>query len=161
MSTPSLEAVLVTLGVAALPISELRGAIPLAIAHYEMTWPLAYGLGVIGNLVPIIAILLLLEPVVQLLSRIDVFARLFDWLFARTRRRFSATVEKFGAVALVLIVSVPLPVTGAWTGTLIAFLYGVPVQKAFPLIALGVMLAGAVVTLSTLGVIELFVVPGP
>lgn len=155
MSTPSVEAVLVTLGVAALPISELRGAIPLAIAHYEMAWPLAYLLGVLGNLAPVVVILLLLEPVVNWLSRIDIFERLFDWLFARTRRRFSSTVEKFGAVALVLVVAVPLPVTGAWTGTLIAFLYGVPARQAFPLIAMGVLIAGAIVTLSTLGVIQL------
>ncbi len=150
-----MEAVLVTLGVAALPISELRGAIPLAVAHYDMAWPLAYGLSVLGNLAPVLAILTLLEPVVTLFSRIEIFDRLFAWLFARTRRRFSSTVEKFGAVALVLVVAVPLPVTGAWTGSLIAFLYGVPVRRAFSLIAVGVLIAGVVVTLSTLGVIEI------
>ena len=155
MSTPSAEAILVTLGVAALPVSELRGAIPLAIVHYDLAWPLAYGLSVVGNLVPILAILWLLEPVVSWLSRLTFFERLFDWLFARTRRRFSSTVETFGAVALVLVVAVPLPVTGAWTGSLIAFLYGVPTRKAFPLIAMGVLIAGAIVTLSTLGVIEI------
>lgn len=155
MSVPSAEAILVTLAVAALPVSELRGAIPVAIAGYEMAWPLAYGLSVLGNLAPVIALLVLLEPVVNGLSRMAIFKRLFDWLFARTRRRFSSTVERFGAVGLVLVVAVPLPVTGAWTGTLIAFLYGVPVRYAFPLIGLGVLIAGAIVTLSTLGVIEI------
>ncbi len=154
MSFPSLEAVLVTLGVAALPVSELRGAIPLAIAGYDMAWPLAYLVSVLGNLAPVIAILLVLEPMVRWLSRVELFHQLFEWLFARTRRRFSATVERFGAVALVLVVAVPLPVTGAWTGSLLAFLYGVPIRTAFPLIGLGVLTAGVIVTLSTLGVIE-------
>lgn len=155
MSIPSLEAIVVTLGVAALPISELRGAIPLAIAGYDVAWPLAYLLGVLGNLIPVVAILLLLEPVVAILSRVDLFRRLVQWVFARTRRRFSSTVATLGAAALVAVVAVPLPVTGAWTGSLIAFLFGIPFRQAFPLITLGVVIAGVVVTLSTLGVIEI------
>lgn len=151
---------LIVLGVAALPVSELRGAIPLAIVRYEMSPLLAYGLGVLGNLLPVVPLLLLLERLVKILSRWPVFQELFAWLFARTRRRFSRAVERLGALALVLIVAVPLPMTGAWTGCLVAFLFGLPWRQAFPLIALGVLIAGVIVMLSTLGVISVMSVNG-
>jgi uncharacterized membrane protein len=145
---------LVVMGVAALPVSELRGAIPLAIAYYQMPPVAAYLLGVAGNLLPVVPLLLLLERLVSLLSRWAITERAFEWLFARTRRRFSRAVQRLGALALVLIVAIPLPMTGAWTGCLVAVVFGFSVRQAFGLIALGVLLAGLIVTLSTLGVLS-------
>ena len=145
------------MGVAALPISELRVAIPLAIVHYQMSPLLAYLLGVVGNLIPVVFLLLSLESLVGLLGRVRVFRELFLWLFARTRSRFSVQFMRWGAVALVALVALPLPlVGGAWTGCLIAFLFGIPFRQAFPLIGLGVGIAGLIVTLSTLGILQLF-----
>ena len=145
---------LIVVGVAAMPVSELRGAIPLAIVYYQMPPVLAYLLGVAGNLLPIVPLLLLLERLVSLLSRWAIFERFFEWLFARTRRRFSAAVQRLGALTLVLIVAIPLPMTGAWTGCLVAVLFGIPFRQAVGLIALGVLLAGLIVTLGTLGVLK-------
>lgn len=142
------------MGVAALPISELRGAIPLALVHYQMSPLAAYLLGVVGNLVPVAFLLLLLESLVRLLGRVQVFREVFHWLFARTRRRFSAQFARWGAVALVAFVAVPLPLTGAWTGCLVAFLFGIPFRQAFSLIGLGVAIAGLIVMLSTLGILR-------
>jgi uncharacterized membrane protein len=146
----------IVVGVAALPISELRGAIPLAIIGYQMPPLLAYLLGVFGNLIPVVLLLPLLERLVLLLGRVGLLMKLIRWLFGHTRRRFSRSVERLGALALVLVVAVPLPVTGAWTGCLIAFIFGIPLRQAFPLIGLGVLIAGVIVTLSTLGVLKLF-----
>jgi len=117
---------------------------------------LAYGLGVLGNLLPVVLVLPLLEGVVAWLRRFALFERGFDRLFARTRRRFGPMLTRLGELALILVVAVPLPMTGAWTGCLIAFLFGIPLRRAFPLIGLGVMIAGAIVTLSTLGILNLF-----
>ncbi len=141
---------------AALPISELRGAIPVAMGVYGFDPISAYLLGVVGNLAPVPILLKLLGPATELLRRFWVCDRLLGWLFARTRRRHSAQIERLGALALVLFVAIPLPATGAWTGALIAHVFGIPFKYAFPLIALGVSLAGVVVTLATLGVIKLF-----
>ncbi len=148
--------ILLVLLVAALPVSELRGAIPLAIGVYGFDPLSAYLLGVAGNLLPVPVLLKLLGPATDLLRRSAVLDRLVSWLFARTRRRHSAQIERFGVVALVLFVAIPLPATGAWTGVLIAHLFGIPFRYAFPLIALGVGIAGLLVTLATLGVIRFF-----
>jgi len=148
--------VLIVVGVAALPISELRGAIPLAIVGYQMSPPLAYLLGVIGNLIPVVLLLPLLERLVLLFGRAASVRRFVVWLFEQTRRRFSMVVRRLGALALVAVVALPLPMTGAWTGCLIALIFGIPLRQALPLIATGVLLAGLIVMLSTLGVLKLF-----
>jgi len=141
---------------AALPISELRGAIPVAMGVYGFDPISSYLLGVVGNLLPVPILLKLLGPVTELLRRSVILNRLVSWLFARTRRRYSVQIERFGAMALILFVAIPLPATGAWTGALIAHVFGIPFKYAFLLIALGVSLAGVLVTLATLGVIKLF-----
>ena len=151
-----IERIVTVLVIAALPISELRGAIPVALGVYGFDPVTAYLLGVVGNLLPVPILLKLLEPVTALLRRSAIGDRFLSWLFARTRRRHSAMIERLGAMALVLFVAVPLPATGAWTGALVAHLFGIPCKYAFPLIAVGVSIAGVVVTLATLGVIRLF-----
>lgn len=144
-----------TVLIAMLPISELRGAIPYALGR-GMGWHQAYLWSVVGNFIPVIPLLLFLEPVSELLSRRYPFCqRFFRWLFARTRRR-GRLVERYEALGLILFVGIPLPVTGAWTGTVAAFLFGVRFKYALPAIVLGILLAGTVVTLASLGVISLW-----
>ena len=142
--------------VAALPIGELRAAIPLGLVQYEMHPLWAYSLGVIGNMIPVPFLLLLLSKVSDLLRRMSIFDRFLTWLFAYTQRRHSALFNKFGAFALIVFVAIPLPATGAWSGSLAAVLFGVPFKHALPLIALGVMIAGILVTLSVLGIWSFF-----
>ena len=139
--------------VATLPIVELRGAIPFALSSAmgpAMSWWSAYLLSCLGNMVPIVPILAALGPISDWLRRRSSLAeRFFTWLFSRTRRR-GRVVERYGALGLILFVAIPLPVTGGWTGAAAAFLFGVPFRKALPCIALGVMIAGGVVTALTL-----------
>lgn len=145
-----------TLIIATLPIAELRGAIPWALASPPvgggLNWPAAYVLAVIGNFLPVMPILLLLEPVSGFLRRWRLFDRFFEWLFERTRRK-SRVIEKYEALGLILFVGIPLPITGAWTGSVAAFIFGIPKRQAVPCIILGILLAGVVVTLASLGVI--------
>lgn len=144
-----------TVLIAMLPIFELRGAIPYALGR-GMSWHQAYLFSVVGNFVPVIPLLLFLEPVSNLLSRkYPPCQRFFGWLFARTRKR-GRLVERYEALGLILFVGIPLPVTGAWTGTVAAFLFGVRFKYALPAIILGILLAGTVVTLASLGVITLW-----
>jgi len=144
----------VTVVIAALPIIELRGAIPWALTLGELSWGRAYLLAVLGNVLPVIPLLLYLGPVSAFLRRLRFMDRFFEWLFARTRKR-SGALEKYGAVGLVAFVAIPLPVTGAWTGSAAAFLFGIPFRKAFPLIVLGVGIAGFIVTAAVLGGVSL------
>ena len=142
-----------TVVIAALPISELRGAIPYALAAGGMSWKEAYVLAVIGNFLPVVPILLLLESVSTWLMRFSIGERFFKWLFARTRKR-GKLIERFEVLGLMLFVAIPLPVTGAWTGCVAAFLFKVRLRLAIPAILAGIMTAGVIVTLASLGVIS-------
>ncbi|KKG14748.1 ligand-binding protein SH3 [Methanosarcina sp. 2.H.T.1A.6] len=146
-SVPHWLAVMV---IGALPISELRGAIPVAMGIYGMGPLEAYVLSVLGNLIPVVPLLLFLEPVSGYLRRYHIFDVFFTWLFSRTRRNHTENFEKYGLLALTLFVAVPLPVTGAWTGCAAAFVFGIKFKHSLPAIAAGVMIAGAIVTILTM-----------
>jgi len=147
---------LVTVLVAALPVSELRGSIPLALGVFHFPVEKAFFLSIIGNLIPVLPLLLFLESVSKWLSmRFNWAEKFFSWLFARTKRR-SKIVEKYGAIGLIFFVAIPLPVTGAWTGCVAAFLFGIRRRWAAFSIANGVLIAGVIVTLVSLGVIKIF-----
>jgi uncharacterized membrane protein len=138
------------------PIAELRGAIPYAIIGHGVAWPVAYAIAVVGNLIPCFPLLLLLNPVSRWLSRYGVFARFFDWLFARTRRR-GRLVEKYEAVGLALFVAIPLPITGAWTGCAAAFVFGIRFKYAIAAVFCGLLISATVVTLASVGIESLTV----
>ncbi len=133
---------------AALPISELRGAIPAAIA-FGFSPLKAYCIAFIGNSLPVIPLLLLLEPVSNTLRKFPPWRRFFDWLFERTKRK-ATLVEKFEALGLILFVAIPLPITGAWTGCVAATLFKIRFRYAFPAIMVGVAIAGVIVIVLTL-----------
>ncbi len=143
---------LITIIVAALPISEVRGAIPLAIGVYGFSPVQAYLLSVFGNLLPIIPLLLFLGPVSDYLRRFAIGDKFFTWLFARTRRKCIQDHENFGLTALAIFVAIPLPMTGAWTGCVVAFLLGFRFWPSFAAIAAGVLVAGVIVTATVVGV---------
>ena len=132
------------------PIGELRASILVGLAVYNLDWILVYLISVIGNLIPVVLLLLFFEPVSnQLSKRFKIFQRFFLWLFKRTRKKYDSKMEKYGYPDLAVFVAIPLPITGGWTGSLIAFLFGIPFKKAFPLITLGIMTAGIIVVLVT------------
>jgi uncharacterized membrane protein len=139
--------------IAMLPILELRGSIPWAIAVAGLSWQEAYALSILGNMIPIVPILLLLGPVSERLRRWRFWDTVFTWLFNRTRRR-SRLVERYESFGLFLLVAIPLPMTGAWTGALAAFLFGIRIRYSLPVIFLGVLAAGVVVTCASLGLIK-------
>ena len=142
---------LVVLVISALPIIELRGALPVAINVFGLPWHYALLLAIIGNLVPVPIILLFLNAVTRILSKIGIFEKALNWLFERTRRR-GEIIERYERIGLMLFVAIPLPVTGAWTGSLAAVLFGLKFKQAFLSIFIGVFIAGIIVTcLSLLG----------
>jgi len=142
---------LVVLVISALPIFELRGAIPVAINLFHFPWYYAFFLAIIGNLIPVPLILLFLNAIVRCLSRVGFFDRFFRWLFEHTRKR-GGIVERYERIGLALFVAIPLPVTGAWTGSLVAVIFGLKFKHAMLSIFVGVLIAGVIVTcLSLLG----------
>ena len=149
---------LATFIISMLPISELRGAIPVAIGIYHLNPVEVYFLAVIGNIVPVIFILATINPISKyLIKRSKLFDKFFSWLFARTQRKYNHKFEKWGALALITFVAIPLPVTGGYSGAVAAFVFGIPFKKALPLISIGVMIAGVIVTGLSLGIWGFFI----
>ena len=133
---------------AALPIIELRGAIPAARAIFEMPAVTAYGWAVVGNMLPVPVILWLLAPFMRWTEQHwEWLHRFLSRLHASTERRHHRRFERLRDLALITFVAVPLPITGAWTGSLAAVVFDVPRRKAIGLIFVGVLVAGLVVTL--------------
>jgi len=143
------SSVLAVLAIAASPISELRGAIPVAITAFHFPWYYAFLLGIIGNLLPVPFILLFLDTISQMLSKVRFFDRILKWLFRYTRRR-GRIIERYERIGLTLFVAIPLPITGAWTGSLAAVLFGLKFKHAFLSIFIGILIAGVIVTCATL-----------
>lgn len=135
------------------PIGELRAAIPIGLTVFKLGVIETYLISVIGNMVPILLIIFLLEPISNILSKhFKFFKWFFNWLFEHTRKRHSHKFEVLEEITLVTFVAIPLPMTGAWSGALASFVFGIPPKKSLPLIFLGVLIAGVIVTLITLGV---------
>ena len=137
------------------PIGELRLAIPIALNSYHLSVWSAYFISVLGNMVPVFFLLWLLKPLSGYLSHHSYFLnRFFAWLFENNRKRHEKRFEYWKELALIIFVAIPLPLTGAWTGSICAFLFKIPFKTALPSIFLGVAMAGLIMTLFTLGIIN-------
>ncbi len=137
------------------PVVELRGALPVGMAQGLPVWA-AYVAAVAGNLFPVPFILLLLRRVFALLRRWSPWlGGKVDALERRAHLK-GRTVRKYRLLGLVLLVAVPLPGTGAWTGALVADVLDIRARTALPAIALGVLIAGGIVAAASCGVASLF-----
>ncbi|MBI5416929.1 small multi-drug export protein [Candidatus Poribacteria bacterium] len=139
--------------IAALPIAEVRGSIPYGLFNnIPLTTTLV--LSIIGNFIPVIPCLLLLESVSNYLRKYAIWDKFFTWLFARTRKHSDA-IEKYEALGLAIFVGIPLPLTGAWSGCVAAFIFGIRFWRAMPAILAGIIMASVIVTLVCLGAINI------
>jgi uncharacterized membrane protein len=143
-----LSEILLTIGIGASPISELRGAIPIAISVYDFPWYYAFLFAVIGNLLPVPFILRFLDAIIPALCRVRFLDRLIQWFLTRTRHR-GTIVERYERIGLALFVAIPLPITGAWTGSILAVILGIRFKHAIISITAGVLIAGIIVTCAT------------
>ena len=128
------------------PIGELRLAIPIGMGRYDLPWYWVLPVAVIGNLVPGIFWLLALPKLAPLLSRLPLLGSFLRWRTESLRKHNSQRFHKYGVGALALLVAIPLPVTGVWTGCLAAWTFEIPFRRALPSIALGALMAGIIVT---------------
>ena len=135
------------------PIGELRLAIPLGVNTYGLPWYGVFPVSVIGNLVPAFFWLLVLPRLALLLTSFpNPFGRLLMWRSQELRRQNARRFHKYSVLALTVLVAIPLPMTGVWTGCLAAWVFEISFWRALPAIALGAVVAGAIVTgLTVLG----------
>ena len=153
----NLPAEIAVMLIAFIPIAELRASIPIALGVYKMSVSAAIFWSVLADIIVSAVIIYSLDPAYRKLSgRFRLIDKLFVWLFRRTRRKFFRKYEVFGNLALMLFVAIPLPVTGAWTGSIASWLFNVPKGRSLFYIALGVIISAGIVTLISLGIFKIF-----
>lgn len=143
-----------TLLLSMVPVIELRGSIPVAVSSGIPVW-LAACVSVVGNMLPVPFIIIFTRKIFAWIRR---HLPKLDGFVARLEKRAeekSDVVRKSSFWGLVILVAIPLPGTGAWTGALIAAMLEMRLKYALPAIVLGVVIAGILVSLASLGVIHI------
>ena len=142
---------LITFIISMVPVVELRGAIPYGIAQGLSPW-VAYCVSVLGNLLPVPPIMLLIRRIFDWLRDTRLFGSKIVWLEQRAHVK-GEVVRKYRLLGLVILVAIPLPGTGAWTGALVADMLDIRMQTAIPAILLGLLISGGITTAVTCGVL--------
>jgi uncharacterized membrane protein len=141
--------------IAMLPVFELRLAIPVAILYFKMAWHEAILLSLLGNILVILPLLIFFKYFFHKLEYLPLIGGIFKWWFSRVEHK-SQIVRRWGFWGLVCFVAIPMPGTGAWTGSVAATLIEMPTRKAFLAICAGVIIAGAIITILSVMTPELF-----
>lgn len=130
------------------PISELRGAIPFAVAN-GINPVTAYFFAVFFNALVGPIVFIFLNSFHKLFSKMKWYTRVFESFVDRTRLKVEDKINRFGYLGVALFVAIPLPITGAWTGTLGAWIFGLHKRKTIMAVILGVSISGLIVSLIT------------
>lgn len=145
---------LLTMALSMAPVMELRGGLPIGV-KLGLPLPAAFLAAVIGNMIPVPFIILFARRIFAWARRrIPPMRKLIDRLERRVEDKWEQ-VHRYQTLGLLLLVAVPLPGTGAWTGALAAALMDLRMKNALPAIGGGVMIAGLVISLITYGVTAL------
>lgn len=147
--------ILLTFLVAMVPVVELRGAIPFGVVRGLNLWT-AIIASVLGNLVPVPFIILFIR---KIFAWMRAHMPKLDGLVTRMEKKAEknrAAVEKYAFWGLAILVAIPLPGTGAWTGALVAAMMEMRLKRAFPAIVIGVVIAGVIVSVVTYGAQAIF-----
>ena len=147
--------IIMTLIISMVPVIELRGAIPIAIAN-GLDFPTALITSFLGNLIPVPFIIIFIRKIFEWMRKLSPkLDSLVTKLEDRAEKK-SDVVQKYAFWGLFILVAIPLPGTGAWTGALVAAMLNMRLKSAFPAIVLGVVAAGAIVAFVTYGADKLF-----
>lgn len=137
-----------------LPILELRGGMIAAVLLNIPLWK-AFLICYIGNILPIPFILLFIKKIFEWLRRFRIFARFIERMEAKSEKNRDK-ILRYKQWGLLLFVAIPLPGTGGWTGALMASLLEIDIKKSMPIIAVGVLIAGIIMTILTYGTKAIF-----
>jgi len=148
-SVPELHAFLISM----LPVVELRGGLPYAAFVAHIPFVRAFIVCYLGNIFPVPFILLFLRKFFALLEKNRFTAKIVQKLLDKAHRA-EEKVRKYELLGLFLFVAIPLPGTGAWTGSLIAVVLDIQMKRAIPAIALGVLTAGIIMSVGS------YLIPG-
>lgn len=143
--------ILTTLFWSMVPVIELRGAIPIGTAMGLDLWT-AIVVSVIGNMIPVPFIIIFIRKIFELMRKISKKLDGIVTAMENKAEKNRAVVDRYKFWGLVILVAIPLPGTGAWTGALVAAMMEMRLKDAVPAIFLGVVIAGAIVATVTGGI---------
>lgn len=146
---PALTAFFISL----LPILECRGGM-IAARLLQMPFPKAFAICYLGNMLPIPFIILFIKKIFEFLRRFKFFEKIIVKLEGKTERN-KDKVLRYKSWGLLLFVAIPLPGTGGWTGALMAALLNIDMKRSLPIIALGVLIAGLIMSFFTYGIFSM------
>ena len=138
-----------------MPILELRGGL-LAASLLHVEYIRALIICVVGNILPIPVVLLFLKKILDLLEKWHVTKKIVDWLMKKVDNK-REKIDKYGYMGLILFVGIPLPGTGAWTGSLLAVVLGLDRKKSFICIIIGILLAAIIMSILSYGILGSFI----
>lgn len=146
---------LITFIISIFPVLECRGAL-IAAKLLSVPFLPAFLVTMLGNILPIPFILFFINKIFELLKKVPGVKKIIFWLEERTMKK-KAQIDKYGPWGLLLFVAIPLPGTGGWTGALLASLLHMDKKKSFPMICLGVLIAGLIMSLVSYGLLSFFI----
>lgn len=140
-----------------LPVTELQGGITYGLTVLHMDPWRACVAGILGSTTIALLLIVALEPVTRFARAHSKFIdRTCEKLFEKTRAKYSLSLSELGHFALFTYIAIPTPGSGAWTGALIAYLFAIPLKKAAPILGLGLIVTGLIVTFGVEGILLLF-----
>ena len=148
---------LATVFLAMTPVGELRLALPVALLVYKMPLFEAMFWSILGNMIPALIILHFSDVFhIWIQKRSGYFSKKWINVLARAQSKFSGDYAKYGLIGLMIFIGIPIPGTGAFTGALAAFVFGIPFKKSWPYVLGGVFIAACATSAITLGLVKIF-----
>lgn len=140
------------------PFLEMRASVPLGLTTFGLSAIETVLISTLGGIITAAIVLKLLPYIVHFLEKhIPIFHKLVQKIFTKTRSKHSKKMGKLGSLFLVLFVAIPIPGSGAWSGVLIAYLFGIPYWRAIILVGIGILSSAtimAILTLSAKGILN-------
>ncbi|MFH1541964.1 MAG: small multi-drug export protein [bacterium] len=146
---------LIILIISATPVIEVRGAVPIGLIMLQLEPIKVIMFAILGSIIPIIPLLWFLNLATERLRKIAAFDRFIEWLFARTRAK-SKLIAEWELIGLTLFVAIPFPGTGVWTGTIAAYLLGLPLIPTVICATIGTTIASIIMWAASSGIIHFF-----
>jgi uncharacterized membrane protein len=141
---------------ALLPVAESRLSIPYGIMNGVDLFTVAL-LSIIGNIIPAPLILLTMNKIerwIMSFNNENIVKKLFIKYIDNLRKRSKKLIEKHGFLGLIIFIAIPLPATGVWTGSIVAYIFGIDPKRAFFAIFIGLIIAVFIITIMTLGILS-------
>lgn len=138
-------------GVSMLPVLELRGAIPYGVAM-DLNYPLLFTLSVLGNMLPVPFIIVFIRRIFAWMKAKSEILKKIALKLENKAIGKSDIIKKYETLGLLILVAIPLPGTGAWTGALVAAIFDIRLKYSIPAIFAGVLIAGIIMTCLSYGI---------